>query len=205
MRKYLLPLCLLVTISGFAQQDICSSCDELADRVDYERYAPLEFQQRCLIAEDTIVLNEFAYRITFRHRCRKDVRFKYYSRKDSTYEAYSFIEGSDTIFVDIQNGTFAYLGKGSGFLSNFLAENIVYPKEAEAKGLEGTVVVLVIVSETGKISNPSMQLSIHKSLNDEAIRVISMLPDLIPATYTRYGVPCKTKMGFAVTFKLPKK
>ncbi len=84
---------------------------------------------------------------------------------------------------------------GEQALYNFLAENMKYPEKALAEGTEGRVVVQFVVSETGKIVNPTVVRSVSKELDAEALRMIGLLPDFVPGSVDGKKV--------AVTYTLP--
>jgi len=62
-------------------------------------------------------------------------------------------------------------------IDDFLHQNIVWPKDIDA---EGTVLVSFIVTYKGGISDVKIERSLMKEFDDEAIRVISLLPKWIP-------------------------
>ena len=70
---------------------------------------------------------------------------------------------------------------GDAALINFLNANIVYPPQAAQDKVEGKVVVQFMVKKTGKIDNVKVLRAVRKDLDKEAVRVIKMMPDFIPA------------------------
>lgn len=70
---------------------------------------------------------------------------------------------------------------GDAALINFLNENIKYPLKAAQDRVEGKVIVQFLVKKTGKIDNVKVLRSVRKDLDDEAVRVVKMMPDFIPA------------------------
>ncbi len=69
---------------------------------------------------------------------------------------------------------------GQSELTKFLQTNIRYPAEAKRSGYYGKVFVKYIVEKDGSISNIEVIKGIHASLNEEAIRVISLFPKWVP-------------------------
>jgi TonB family protein len=65
---------------------------------------------------------------------------------------------------------------------NYLAKNIIYPKDAKALGKSGTVYVEFIVEKNGSVSNVKIipGRGLYWSLDQEAIRVISNSPKWKP-------------------------
>ena len=89
---------------------------------------------------------------------------------------------------------------GEAALINFLNANIVYPPQAAQDKVEGKVVVQFTVKKTGKIDNVKVLRSVRKDLDDEAVRVVKMMPDFIPAkqngevTDMLYTIPVSFKL-----------
>lgn len=65
-------------------------------------------------------------------------------------------------------------------LSEFLKQNLHYPQSAIDQNIQGKVTVKFVVDSTGKIINPMIPRSIHPSLDSEAIRVVSLMPNWKP-------------------------
>jgi len=71
--------------------------------------------------------------------------------------------------------------EGRKELYKFISKNIVYPKEAQEKGIKGSVIVNVIIEEDGRLSNVDLGGYKHDfGFGEEAIRVINMVPKWIP-------------------------
>lgn len=92
----------------------------------------------------------------------------------------------------------AFVG-GDEAMGTFLNDNVKYPKVAEDKGLEGTVIVDFIVGRNGVVyevgSTDGLGENVHQSLRDEAIRVVKSMPKWTPgrqrgrAVAVKYSVP----------------
>jgi protein TonB len=67
---------------------------------------------------------------------------------------------------------------GEDALTNYLANNIQYPKAEKAKKIEGKVVVGFIIEPSGEISNiKAIKYPTNgQALADEAIRVVKNMP-----------------------------
>ena len=70
---------------------------------------------------------------------------------------------------------------GDAALINFLNANVKYPPQAAQDKIEGKVIVQFMVKKTGKIDDVKVLRSVRKDLDDEAVRVVKMMPDFIPA------------------------
>ena len=86
----------------------------------------------------------------------------------------------DEIFSIVENEP-EYPG-GDEALYKFISKNIVYPKSAREKGIQGTVLVEFVVEKDGKLSNIKVIRSADPALDAEAVRVISKMPKWKPGT-----------------------
>lgn len=85
-------------------------------------------------------------------------------------------------------------------LMQYLSKNVKYPADARAKGIQGSVVVSVIVNTKGKATNATIVQSVSPSLDAEALRVAGTMPDWTPGT--KDGKPVNVKYSFPITFRL---
>ena len=88
---------------------------------------------------------------------------------------------------------------GSAALKAFFAKNIDYPEIARAHGIEGTVMVQVMISSEGTPSQCKIVKSISQELDEMAIKLVEAMfwePAL------QNGTPIKCKMTVPVKFSL---
>lgn len=88
---------------------------------------------------------------------------------------------------------------------SFLAENLRYPSEARRMGVQGTVVIALLVDETGNIKETEIANSafVNSSLAKEALRVIKLFKGkFIPAKNINgeaveiwFNLPIRFKLG----------
>ena len=84
-----------------------------------------------------------------------------------------------------------------GDLSEFLKKNIVYPKLAKENGIQGKVFVQFIVWKDGTIRDVKVIKGVHETLDNEAIRIVQMMPKWKPgkqrgkAVNARFTLPIK--------------
>jgi len=88
-----------------------------------------------------------------------------------------------------QNALFAFLGK-----------NIQYPADALESKKQGTVYVSFVVNTDGKVTDVKMLRGLHPSLDKEAMRVVSRMPNWTPGMQN--GKPVKTQYNLPVKFLL---
>lgn len=90
---------------------------------------------------------------------------------------------------------------GNEALIKFVSENIQYPDSAKIKKLEDDVYVQFIVDEQGKVGNPKIIRGEYDIFKQEALRVVSIMPDFTPGT--QRGKPVKVFFTLPFRFKLP--
>lgn len=69
---------------------------------------------------------------------------------------------------------------GDAVLISFLNENIKYPPKAAQDKVEGKVIVQFLVTKTGEIGEVKVLRSVREDLDEEAVRVVKMMPDFQP-------------------------
>ncbi len=89
---------------------------------------------------------------------------------------------------------------GMSGLMRYIARNIKYPTEAQTKGIQGRVVVQVIINTEGKATQAKVIKGTDPLLDAEAIRIASTLPDWAPGT--KDGKPVNVKYAFPIVFRL---
>ena len=81
---------------------------------------------------------------------------------------------------------------GDAALMKFIKDNMIYPSEALKNKIEGKVIVQFVVTKR----------SVNKELDQEAVRLIKMLPDFSPGR-NNVGEPVNVWYILPVIFKLP--
>ena len=102
--------------------------------------------------------------------------------------------------VDVPEKAAEYPG-GISALMNFLQRTLKYPKDCEAAGIEGRVVMRFVINEDGSISDMEAMQSPDARLTAEAKRVVSMMPKWAPAK--NKGKAVKMRYSLPITFRLP--
>lgn len=70
---------------------------------------------------------------------------------------------------------------GFSSMTKFIQENINYPKKAIEYGIKGKVYILFSVDIDGALGDFEIVKTVHPLLDQEALRVVKLLPDFIPA------------------------
>ena len=90
---------------------------------------------------------------------------------------------------------------GMAGMMQYLSQNIRYPQDARAAGAQGRVIVSFIVEKDGSISNARVAKPTYSSLDEEALRVVSAMPNWWPgkqngeAVRVKYSVPVSFRLG----------
>ena len=88
-----------------------------------------------------------------------------------------------------------------GGLLPFLRQHMRYPKDAFKKRISGTVQMEFTITETGEVTDIRIIESVYESLDQEAIRVISLMPRWIPGKQNGKPVPVTYKFPFRFNLK----
>lgn len=82
----------------------------------------------------------------------------------------------------------------------WLTRNLRYPPQAQQQKIQGKVVVSFIVNKDGSISAPTIVKSVDPMLDNEAMRVVKMMPRWKPGL--EKGKPCRTMFAIPINFVL---
>ncbi len=89
---------------------------------------------------------------------------------------------------------------GQVAMTNFIIENVEYPKSASEEGAEGIAYVQFVVSSTGAIKNAEVVNELDERLAAEALRVVEIMPNWIPGE--NKGKKVAVKFTLPISFKL---
>lgn len=82
----------------------------------------------------------------------------------------------------------------------FMSETVKYPSEAYKRGIEGRVIVGFVVNKDGNIADTKIVRSVDPTLDEEALRVIGLMPKWKPGM--KDGSPVDVTFAIPVTFSL---
>ena len=82
----------------------------------------------------------------------------------------------------------------------FLSKNINYPTVALEQGVQGSIYVQFVIWKDGSVREVKVLRGVGSSLDNEAIRVIKMMPNWEPGT--QRGIPVNTRYTLPIKFKL---
>ena len=89
---------------------------------------------------------------------------------------------------------------GERELAGFISHQLRYPKEARQQGIEGRILCSFIVAADGSISNIEVVQGLNPQLDNEAIRVLSLMSKWIPGENNgeKVNVKCLLPIDFSI-------
>jgi len=89
---------------------------------------------------------------------------------------------------------------GSDSLLKFISKTMIYPEFAKQNGIIGRVFVGFVIEKDGAITNVEILRGVEKSLNEEAIRIVKLMPKWRPGIQGAKAV--RVKYTLPIVFKL---
>lgn len=118
---------------------------------------------------------------------------------DSTILLYPNLKTSDKEIHAILEERPEYPG-GMEKVIKYIQTHIQYPPTAISKQIQGRVWIESVINRNGKVVQPKVAYSVHPLLDQEAVRIIRMMPDWKPGKLN--GETVKVKYSFPVTFRI---
>lgn len=116
--------------------------------------------------------------------------------QDTIYEVRIELECIEMNFADKAP---TYPG-GKIALDVFIENNIIYPEEALKQNEEGIVHVQFAINKNGSISDIQVVKSVSSLLDAEAIRLIKLMPEWLPAE--KDGRPYRLRVELPISFQI---
>lgn len=82
---------------------------------------------------------------------------------------------------------------------NFLTDNIRYPQMAKEEGIQGTVYVTFVIDENGKVTHAEILRGIGGGCDEEALRVVRLMPRWKPGKQSGRNVRVQFNMPIKFT------
>lgn len=101
-----------------------------------------------------------------------------------------FIEYTEVFEYDYVDLKPEFPGGGRSLI-NFINSTRKYPEQAYREGIQGRVTCSFIVNVDGKLSHIRVLRGVEPSLNDEAVRIISEMPEWTPGQINGHNVPVR--------------
>ena len=89
---------------------------------------------------------------------------------------------------------------GAVELMKWLTKNLRYPPKAQQQKVQGKVVAVFYVEKDGSITGLNIVRSLSAECDQEALRVLGMMPHWTPGI--QRDKPCRTKVQIPIVFKL---
>lgn len=140
-----------------------------------------------------------------------DAGVKTVKGNDSAVPSLEGIEGgtgpSDVVAEVVEEKPYTYVEQmptfpgGETEMLKFIGKNVVYPSAAKRSGLEGTVYIQFTVGRTGEISDIKVVKGLGGGTDEEAIRVVKMMPKWKAGKQNGREVPVRFTLPFRFTLK----
>ncbi|MDD2513259.1 MAG: energy transducer TonB [Proteiniphilum sp.] len=146
-----------------------------------ESYVPMYFK-----------LNKHVRRMSAKTCPSESATARAYAKTDP-----AIIEEGEILTIVDRMPRYAY---GEEELAAFIAHNIRYPKEARQQGVKGRILCSFIVGKDGSISNIEVVEGLHPQLDNEAIRVLGLMPRWTPGENggEKVNVKCLLPIDFTI-------
>ncbi len=192
MKKNVTVLTLLASLLSI---QACEPKKEKAYKEEVEIAPQVEVEKPVLSAAEKRVAVE-KMRVEREEKRKLDLEERI--KKSSTYTD----AAGKIIYLKAEVGP-SFIG-GDDAMNKYLSKNIIYPKQAQENGVEGTVFVDFVVSENGAVrevvSTDAVGEDVDQSLRDEAIRVVTSMPKWKPGR--QHGKPVEVGFSLPISFKL---
>jgi protein TonB len=91
---------------------------------------------------------------------------------------------------------------GKVAMDSFITHTLKYPRIAREKQETGRVVIECVVDTDGLLTDIAVKTSVIQRLDDEALRIVNLMPDFSPGKLK--GKPVRVIQNIPVEFVLPK-
>ena len=88
---------------------------------------------------------------------------------------------------------------GKKAMDSFISQNLIYPNNADKNGIRGKIEFSCIVTKDGKLKDVKMIKALGFGCNEEALRLVKLMPDWDPGRANNQAVDMPAV--FSITFK----
>lgn len=99
---------------------------------------------------------------------------------DHEWVPFQLVDEADRLPFQLVEDKPTFRGGDANEFSRWVNSNLVYPKEAMERSIQGRVSLQFTVTKAGKVNDVKVLRGVHQLLDDEAVRVISASPDWSP-------------------------
>ena len=82
------------------------------------------------------------------------------------------------VFIAVEDP--AEFPEGMEALMKWLSNNVVYPQEAEKAGIQGRVIVRIVIEADGTVTHPEIVRGISSEIDAEVVRLMNSMPKWTP-------------------------
>ena len=125
-------------------------------------------------------------------------KFKLSIQTTEDNRAWSVEKSNDTIYNVVDQ--MPEFPGGTEAMMHYVADNVKYPEEAKDKDISGRVFISFVVEKDGSVSNVEVKRGIGGGCDEEAVRVISAMPNWKPGK--KDGKPVRVNYMMPIVFKL---
>ncbi len=121
-----------------------------------------------------------------------------YAQASDTTETH--LNDKEVVYIAVEKPT--HFRGGQKKINKYLDANLHYPAQARQAGVSGVVFVTFVVDKTGKVKDVRIAKGIGYGCDEEAHRLVRLMPDWVPAMQN--GKPVSMHYGISVRFDLYK-
>lgn len=137
------------------------------------------------------------------HSSESDQKFQNYMKDGDESE---LVPAMEVHTLNQETDTFNFVEElplfpgGQEALMKFWTTNLIYPDLEKENGVQGNVYVSFVVNKLGEVVSVKVIRGVSKGLDNEAIRVVKMMPKWRPGKQngkivnTRYNLPVRFKL-----------
>jgi TonB family protein len=107
--------------------------------------------------------------------------------KEGKMESFQFYDTEGNALENAQYEVEPEFPGGDNAMALFIQANVVYPEKATEMGITGMVYVQFVVAADGSIELVKVSKSVHPLLDNEAMRVVKLMPTWLPGKIVIIG------------------
>jgi TonB family protein len=131
-------------------------------------------------------------------------RFKNFQKKvvRNEWDTIARVDPNDknAIYSVIEVDKMPALVGGDKKLDQIIQQNLKYPDACMREGIRGTVYVQFVVDKNGKVKDTVVKNKVNSLLAAEALRVVNLIPDWIPAE--KHGEKVNVRFTLPIKFRI---
>lgn len=191
--------------------DTCSYCADLKKASEYKDFeAQKLYFETCTYCTtitnlpDSIHSNNLKIKSiqVFHSKCTSDSTISYiYEKAEKEPVSAEITESENSDVFTIVEEMPSFPG-GENARNRFLAENIIYPSKARNAGIQGMAYISFIIDKDGNVTNVKVLRGIGGGCDEEAVRVVELMPQWKPGKQN--GKNVRVLFNMPIEFRLGK-